>query len=45
MNKKTVHWARLVQDSVLFLTTLMKLAEAVIDLLNKAVNCRYASQF
>jgi hypothetical protein len=42
---KNVHWARLVQDSVLMLTTLLKLAAAVVDLLSKAVNCRYASQF
>jgi hypothetical protein len=44
MNKKTVHWTRLVQGTLLLLTTLFKLAEAIVEFLNKAVNCRYAHQ-
>lgn len=45
MNKKSVHRAGLVQDSIVLLTTLLKLVAVVVDLLSKAVNCRYAPQF
>jgi hypothetical protein len=45
MNKKHVQWARLVQETLLLLTMLIKLVEAVVELLNKAVNCRHAAQF
>jgi hypothetical protein len=39
-----VHRARLIRESMLLLASLLKLVAVVVELVNKAVNCRHAHQ-